>query len=129
MGLIQWSHRRYKGTEDFKLESNFSNLYIRKKYRQQYEELRQAAEKVWKQLQEVKKEMTRASTKIVAMETKKGREFVLAKFRRYNLWNLVIYECRRKESESTMSNISRSYNWKDSNTTGGGTITITIIWV
>lgn len=29
----------------FKLESNFSNLYIRKKYRQQYEELRQAAER------------------------------------------------------------------------------------
>ena len=29
--ILQWSHRRYKGTEDFKLESNFSNLYIRKK--------------------------------------------------------------------------------------------------
>lgn len=43
--VLQWSHRRYKGTEDFKLESNFSNLYIRKKYRQQYEELRQAAER------------------------------------------------------------------------------------
>lgn len=36
---------------------------------------------------------------------------------------------QEKESESTMSNISRSYNWKDSNTTDGGTITITIIWV
>lgn len=30
--ILQWPHRRYKGTEDFKLESNFSNLYIRKKY-------------------------------------------------------------------------------------------------
>ena len=36
---------------------------------------------------------------------------------------------RERESESTMTNISRLYNWKDSNTTDGGIITIIIIWV